>query len=408
METAKTLHWHKDAVLIGPDGAQVGFATAQAATAKPASDPTDPTQALPEFFAGIKSGHPPLIGTANAPEVTASADDFLTLTGGTTGTPKIIRRASSSWLHSIRVMQEVLNITPAAKVATLGDLSHSLALYASVEALVCGAQCHVLGGSAPHSSAREIHRRGISHLYATPTQLRLLSGAAILSVMHVVIGGGVLDTNTNNHLKALFPSAKIRRFYGAAETSFVTLADETFPLTSVGAPFPGVQIDIRDTRGTSLPPGSEGLIWVKSPMLFAGYVSGDSKHTMRKGDWLCVGELGNLDHSGNLTVKGRVERVVNVADQLVYLDQVETLLRTHNSVNFAAVLAQPDDLRGTVLLAVFDTSETELASIRSHINSTLPPPCRPRELYTIDNWPMLPSGKTDYKELERRIRSLTA
>ncbi|MCP4998380.1 MAG: long-chain fatty acid--CoA ligase, partial [Hyphomicrobiales bacterium] len=344
-------------------------------------------------------------GRTERPDCSADPGGFLTLSGGTTGTPKIIRRRSASWLHSIRVMQRLLGISPASRVATLGDLSHSLALYASVEALVCGAQCHALHSNALRSLAGEIDTRKISHLYATPTQLRLLSAPPIQSVRYVIVGGGALDPAASHHCKTLFPNAKTYRFYGAVETSFITLGDDSCPLSAVGHAFPGVRIEIRNSKKKSQPPGTDGLIWVTSPMLFDRYVTGSSAHTIRDGDWLSVGEIGSLDEHGNLTVKGRVERVVNVADQLVYLDEIEAVICAHDAVRSAAVLALPDDLRGHALVAAVELAGPHLKDIKSRINAILPPSRRPRKIIEVKDWPMLPSGKTDYIALKSTIRT---
>ena len=45
---------------------------------------------------------------------------------------------------------------------------------------------------------------------------------------------------------------QFREFYGAAETSFITLADETTPDTSVGRPYPGVDLHLDPTGEDAL------------------------------------------------------------------------------------------------------------------------------------------------------------
>ncbi|MCP5075301.1 MAG: hypothetical protein GY947_18665, partial [Rhodobacteraceae bacterium] len=108
MKEAEALCWHQEAILVGPDGRGVDFAAAQVAAPTDVSDPGDALRALPEFFAGLRAGQPPLVGRTERPDCSADPGGFLTLSGGTTGTPKIIRRRSASWLHSIRVMQRLL------------------------------------------------------------------------------------------------------------------------------------------------------------------------------------------------------------------------------------------------------------------------------------------------------------
>ncbi len=397
------LNWHPEAVLVGPDGQRIGSESVHSACITPASDPKKPLQALPQFFAALQAGRLHLIGKFDVPKAKAKAGDFLTLSGGSTGTPKIILRSAASWLHSIQILQMLLEITPAARVAAISDLSHSLALYAGVEALTLGAEFHTLHGLRLSKLVREIQSRKVTHLYATPTQLRLLTGPPTASVQFVIIGGGAVDSRASEHSKSLFPNAKFFRFYGAAETSFITLADETTPILSVGRTFRGVEIDIRNTSGSRLSAGRDGMIWVKSPMLFTRYVSGSSPDTERQVDWLSIGEIGSLDANGNLTVKGRAGRVINIADQLVYLDQIEAVLLADPAVKNAAALAVPNTLHGFNIVAAIQVNAGDLNAIKITANTALPLLSRPRKLILIDDWPMLPSGKTDYKELELRI-----
>ena len=74
----------------------------------------------------------------------AVPDGFETLTGGSSGMPRRIRRSAESWIASFAVNAALFEIGPgigigsAVRVAVLGRLVHSLALYAAVEAVHLG------------------------------------------------------------------------------------------------------------------------------------------------------------------------------------------------------------------------------------------------------------------------------
>ncbi|MBS8228963.1 metal ABC transporter permease, partial [Vannielia litorea] len=74
---------------------------------------------------------------------------FETLTGGTTGAPRIIRRRQASWIASFEVNRAAWSLGSGTRVATLGSLTHSLTLYGVLEALHCGAEAHLLHGLRP-------------------------------------------------------------------------------------------------------------------------------------------------------------------------------------------------------------------------------------------------------------------
>lgn len=336
--------------------------------------------------------------------LTAGPGQFETLTAGSSGTPRRVLRSMASWTGSFAVNAEVFGIKPGARTAVLGRLIHSLSLYAGIEALHLGAEAHLLDALRPDRQRGALAARGISHLYATPAQLRLLTeakGPALPGLRHIITGGSKLDPRLRGALAAMAPGARVTEFYGAAETSFIALSDQATPDSSVGRAYPGVDIAIR--RGdTPLPDGATGEIWTRSPYGFIGYGADDPGSARRDGDWLNVGEMGWLDQ-GYLYLAGRAGRMVTVADQNVFPEEIEAWLITQPGVSRAAVLARPDPKRGHVLLAVLMGDRGGDAAILSAARAHLGPLKAPRQLIWRDDWPSLPSGKTDLQRLQREL-----
>ncbi|WP_188671892.1 AMP-binding protein [Neptunicoccus cionae] len=372
------LIWHPKAALTDFDGVTLTAAQAAGVPAARQCDPAQPARAMAAFFNALDAGLSPVVGPqVDAPDL---AGHFFTLTGGSSGPPKVIRRSAASWGHSIKVLGERLGLGPDARVGVLGDLTYSLSLYAAVEALCCGAHLHFL----PRAG---LNARGITHLYATPTQLRLIRQTAP-DVTHVISGGGPFDPATAAHVATVLPNARVWRFYGAAETSFVTLADSYTPANAVGAPFPGVEIEIRDPQGQPCQTGAEGLVWLRSPMVFTEYASGQSDSTRVENGWITVGEIGRLGRNGFLFLTGRQDRILTIADTSVSLDQLETGLITAGATA-AAVLPVPDPLRGYIL--------------HGFVEGSVPCPPALKTLTSLPELPRLASGKPDYRALERLL-----
>jgi hypothetical protein len=110
--------------------------------------------------------------------VAAAHGDFETLTGGSLGSFRRVRRTQGSWLASFAINAGLFDLQPGARVAILGRLSHSLALYGALEGVCLGASVHLLDDLRPDHQQRALAGRGITHLYATPAQLRMVAGAA--------------------------------------------------------------------------------------------------------------------------------------------------------------------------------------------------------------------------------------
>lgn len=272
-------------------------------------------------------------------------------------------------------------------------------------------------------------------------------------------------------LQQLFPQARIITFYGASETSYISWMESSAdtPADAVGRPFSNVQIHIgptpslpastlpastqpastqptptspaptlpnptpsdstppaRNLRAPSLPdpalpaptpstpalPTPTGLIWVRSPMLFSGYVNDqDGTAALRVGDWLSVRDVGWLDAGGMLHLAGRENRMIVTQARNLFPEEVEARLQAHPDIRQAAVLGLPDLQRGQVVHAIVQGEATPRTT---HASPVLQPPalaawCRetlepwkvPRHWWIWPGtWPMTASGKTDHAQLQ--------
>ena len=310
---------------------------------------------------------------------------FETLTSGSSGAPRRILRSMASWTASFAVNAGLFGIGPGRQVAVLGDLVHSLALYGALEALHLGAQLRLLGGMRPDRQAAAL--AGAEVIYATPAQLRLLVEVGWQATGLILVGGSKLDTG----LRAALAGADLREFYGAAEASFITLSAPGMPAGSVGAAYPGVEIDLRAAE-----------IWVRSPYLFQGYAGVDRGGAVWDQGWLSVGEMGRLE-AGLLYLSGRAGRMVTVADQNVFPEEIEGFIAGLAGVARVAVLPRPDARRGSVMLAVLQGDPGQEAAILAACRAHLGALKAPRAVIWRADWPVLASGKTDLQRLAREV-----
>ncbi|MES2550723.1 MAG: AMP-binding protein [Pseudomonadota bacterium] len=419
--------WHPEARLFDSAGSEVLPGCPPPPPPPHLGEPPVPGSIFPDTPQGLAAaiGHPAFrIGAPDQPSPNPHSQPILeTLTSGSTGQPRRIRRTQGSWTASFAVNAR-LGIGPGAQVATLGRLIHSLSLYGAIEGLHLGAQVHLLSDLRPDRQRTALAQRQITHLYATPAQLRLILGPGTLPALRLIlVGGSKLDPALRAALAILAPNAQVREFYGAAETSFITLADETTPDASVGRSFPRVDLHLDPT----------GEVWVKSPYLFLDYafhicpnipaggpspepVARSSRAEARQKErapaldstptatrwrdgWLSVGEIGEM-RDGYLYLKGRAGRMVTVADQNVFPEEIEALLHNLPGVTRAAVLPVPDAKRGHALIAVLQGDPKQEAAILTTLRRELGPLISPKSLIWRQDWPMLASGKTDLKALQ--------
>ena len=375
---ADSFQWHPEARLFGPDGAK--FAAVVAGGAVIPAEPAGRALAL-----ALASDTPFRIGGEGPAPQTACTPMFETLTSGSTAAPRRILRSHASWTASFAVNAKAFGIGPGVCVAVLGGLVQSLALYGALEGLQLGAKVHLLGGLRPDRQAQALAAQRVEVLYATPAQLRGLSGV-LPDLRLVLVGGSKLDARLRVDLGRLVPAGTVREFYGAAEASFITMADSETPEGSVGRAYPGVDLDIR-----------RGEVWVKSPYLFTGYAGGSGSAIWQDG-WLSVGEMGRLQ-DGFLYLDGRKGRMVTVADQNVFPEEIEAMMQTLPGITRAAVLPVADAARGHVLQAVAMGDPAQEVAILRALRAALGPMKTPRRILWRNDWPETPSGKTDFTAL---------
>lgn len=336
-------------------------------------------------------------------------------TSGATGQVKGVLRTYESWIQSFHVQHDLLGYSLDSAVLIMGSLAHSMHLYGAMEALHRGQVPTILERFSPRQIFAQCLEQEIQMFYATPTHLSLISDyatknpiAPLNNVSHIMTGGAKLDEGRLEKLRDVFPCARIVEFFGTTETSYITIKASEGPHGSVGTACPGVSVKICDDSGVRVPDGVEGTLWVKSHMLFEKYIIGEDLNTTWDTDYVTVGDQGYLDTQGNFYFTARKGLMVTVAGENVFIDNVESVLRTCIVDRESAIIAVADDLRGNQLLAVTQEGLNPkiIDETLSLLRRRFGPLKSPRYLLQIENWPYLPSGKVDRQALRQRVAEI--
>lgn len=369
-------------------------------------------------FEGLAAANAPL-SSRQAPDVMPPDEDdlfYAGFTSGSSGMPKGYVRSHGSWLESFKLSAALFGIAPESRVVIPGQLTHSLHLYGAVCALAGGQEVVLLPRFDPRGVLAALRAAGEdgAALYATPTQLHLLAEVSgrsepLGSVRQVLASGAKWQDADREALKTVFPEARLFEFYGASETSFISIAgpDDTIPAGSVGRAAPGVAIVIGDPRDPA-PAGQSGPVWVRSGLLFSGYLCGGSEDTRWRDGWLTVGDHGVLDKGGFLFLTGRENRMVVTSGLNVYPEEVEAVLSAHPAVALAVVVGLPDPVRGERLEAVVQLTgpveETADALLR-YCRERLASGKVPRKLHLRESLPLTAGGKPDIQRILTELKT---
>ncbi len=121
-------------------------------------------------------------------------------------------------------------------------------------------------------------------------------------------------------------------------------------------PFPGIDADIVDHNGDSVPTGGGYLVIRKPwPAMLRG-IYGDPERYERTywsrfpGNYF-PGDGAKRDEEGYLWLMGRVDDVMNVSGHRLSTTEIESALVSHPAVAEAAVVGVPDDLTGEAIFS---------------------------------------------------------
>ncbi len=361
-------------------------------------------------FSQVASALGAATGTGPRSEPDALAAFYVGFTSGSTGLPKGYRRHHRSWTESFRHDALEFGITSDDVIVAPGTLTHSLFLYALAHGLNVGGRVVLCRRFRPDTVVRLIEGERATVLYGVPTQLQLTIKAAgeapLASMRWILSSGAKWPAGERESLRRLFPNARFAEFYGASETSFITVAkvDEGVPEASVGRAFSGAVVTIRDRVGRLFPPGKTGYVFVESPFLFMNYACGEASDLLRHGDAISVGDVGFLDPRGFLHLVGRASRKIVTSGKNVYPEEIERVLERHPALAAAAVLGAPDSSRGERLIALVHVRTDAVvtcAELIAYLRDKLPLYKVPRVYANVPEWPPTRSGKTDFEMLRQ-------
>jgi acetyl-CoA synthetase len=170
-------------------------------------------------------------------------------------------------------------------------------------------------------------------------------------------------------------------------------------------PFPGIEADIVDAEGRSVPFGGGGYLVLKRPwpaMLRGIYGDPDryrQTYWSRFPGLYFAGDGAKRDEDGYYWLLGRVDDVMNVAGHRISTTEVESALVDHRSVAEAAVVGKKDEISGEAIFAFVilkagqEPSDALGLQLREHVAYVIGPIARPKYLMFVPDLPKTRSGK---------------
>ncbi|HTT50183.1 MAG TPA: AMP-binding protein [Streptosporangiaceae bacterium] len=309
-------------------------------------------------------------------------------TSGSTGEPKGAELSAAALRHSAGASLGRLGARPGERWLSCLPPSHISGLQVFVRSLLAGTEPVTvprLGQAAAVAGA------GCQYVSLVPTQVRHLldepGGPAALALFRgILLGGAAVPGGLLARARAA--GARVVTTYGMTETCG-------------GCVYDGWPLD-----GVSVRAGPDGRIQLAGPVLFSGYRGRpDLTAAAMDGPWFVTSDLGRLDGSGRLAVRGRADGMINTGGEKVAADDVVAVLAGCPGVRDVAVTGRPDAEWGELVTAVVVPADPAdppaLARLRAAARGKLPDFAAPRALVLVPAIPLLRSGKPDLQALRR-------
>lgn len=261
-------------------------------------------------------------------------------TSGTTGKPKAAMIAKKGLRCNVEGIVSYFPINDGDRILISRPIYHCAVMTGEfLSALRSGASIIFSSNKyEPRLVARDCEEQRITILCGTPTlfyHLALVTRRKPLTEIRIAaVSGECMRRETAATIRRAFPGTAMFNVYGLTEASprvsflpaylFDTLPD------SVGIPLPETCIEIRDMENYDVritEPGTDGLVFVKSPSVMKGYYrnSAATEMVLRDG-WLNTGDIGHFSADGLLFIKSRYDDMIIKAGMNIYPVEVEAAM----------------------------------------------------------------------------------
>jgi mycobactin salicyl-AMP ligase len=354
-----------------------------------------------------------------APAADPEMPGLLLVSGGTTGTPKLIPRTHDDYVFNATASAELCRLTADDVYLAVLPAGHNfpLACPGLLGAMSVGATTVFGSDPSPEAAFAAVARHRVTVTALVPALAKLWAQACEWepatpkSLRLLQIGGARLDPADARLARATLTPG-VQQVFGMAEglLSYTRLDDPPEIVENTqGRPLcEADELRIVNEAGEPVAPGEEGELLVRGPYTLNGYFRAerDNERCFDPDGFYRSGDLVRRRDDGYLVVTGRIKDVICRAGETIAAADLEEHMLSHPAIRSAAAVPLPDPYLGEKICAavVFAHEPLTLAELNAHLDARgAAAHARPDMLVAMAALPTTPIGKVDKKAIASRL-----
>lgn len=270
------------------------------------------------------------------------ATEWILLTSGTAGRPKMVAHTLSSLAGAIEV-----DGAPVSQFvwSTFYDIRRYGGLQIFLRAILAGGSLVLSDGEETGDFLTRAGAHGVTHISGTPTHWRraLMSPSAHnITPQYVRLSGEVVDQAILDNLRFTYPEATIVHAFASTEAGVAFDVRDGlagFPASRISQASDGVQMKVEDN-----------CLRIRSCRTAAGYLAPETQPLKDADGFIDTGDM--LERRGDrYYFVGRRDGVINVGGLKVHPEEVEAVINRHPDVSMSLVRARRNPVTGALVVA---------------------------------------------------------
>lgn len=391
----------------------------------------EPSQISPDANQPIESFEE-LSGSSNSSRefATTIPNDLAALiyTSGSTGDSKGVMMTHQSMVFTSGSLVEYLRLSSTDQILSVLPMAFDYGLYQLLMSVRLGATLVLERSFAfPAVILKKMEEYeatvfpGVPTIFQTLVTMHRRKALSFPSVKRITNTAAALSPEIIPSLKEIFPEALIFKMYGLTECKRVCFLEPELleeKTSSVGKAIPGTEMFLLSLDGEPVQCGESGILHVRGPHVMQGYWNKPelSQSMLREGSIpgekiLCAQDWFSVDEDGFFYFEGRSDDIIKTRGEKVSPIEVENVLHGIEGILEAAVIGQPDELLGEVVVAFVSldgTCELPERKIIALCSRKLENFRVPKTVHILEELPKTNTGKISKKGLSKLGRKNNA